>query len=197
VLRTLAFLLLATTASSALAGDAPAAPAAPATDVPAVTDAAAAGDADADGDADSAPSPDAPSIAAPPAKAPPPPVDDELMKPMGTGEMLTSFAKTMLMLGVVLALAWLTLAKGMGKLVEKAQAGKRVKVIERIALDARRSLFLVEVDGKQFVVGGGDLVRLHDVGPETRPFTAVLTTASSQPAQTTPAAKPSSIVEPT
>jgi len=117
---------------------------------------------------------------------------------MGTGELLASFAKTMLMLGVVLALAWLTLAKGMGKLVEKAQAGKRVKVIERIALDARRSLFLVEVDGKQFVVGGGDLVRLHDVGPETRPFTAVLTTASAQPAQTTPApAKPSSIVEPT
>lgn len=128
---------------------------------------------------------------------PPPVDDDELGRPMGTGEMMTSFAKTMLMLGLVLALVWLTLAKGMGKLVEKAQAGKRVKVIERIALDARRSLFLVEVDGKQFVVGGGDLVRLHDVGPETRPFTAVLTTASAQPAQTTPAPAQPAPVEPT
>ena len=185
MLRLLVFILLATTAPVARASDAGVAPAA--------ADDAADVDSGADTDTDT----DAarPDVTAP---APPPPVDDELGKPMGTGELLASFAKTMLMLGVVLALAWLTLAKGMGKLVEKAQAGKRVKVIERIALDARRSLFLVEVDGKQFVVGGGDLVRLYDVGPETRPFTAVLTTASAQPAQTTPApAKPSSIVEPT
>jgi flagellar biogenesis protein FliO len=106
------------------------------------------------------------------------PEDDELHRPLGTSDMMTSFIKTMLMLGVVLGLAWLTLAKGMGKLVEKAQAGKRVKVIERIALDARRSLFLVEVDGVQFVLGGGDVVRLHDVGSEKRSFPSVLSTTS-------------------
>lgn len=183
MLRLLVFLLLATTAPAARADVAAVAPA--------VADDAADVDSGAVTDTDAA----RPDVTPP---APPPPVDDELGKPMGTGELLASFAKTMLMLGVVLALAWLTLAKGMGKLVEKAQAGKRVKVIERIALDARRSLFLVEVDGKQFVVGGGDLVRLHEVGPEVRPFTAVLTTASAQPAQTTPApTQPSSIVEPT
>lgn len=196
MLRILVIILLATTAPVARAGDAGVAPAAAA-------DEAAAAAADVDGGAatdDDADTGAARADAPPP--APPPPVDEELGKPMGTGEMLASFARTMLMLGVVLALAWLTLAKGMGKLVEKAQAGKRVKVIERIALDARRSLFLVEVDGKQFVVGGGDLVRLHDVGPETRPFTAVLTTASAAPAQTSPAqttpapARPST-VEPT
>lgn len=194
MLRILVFLLLSTTAPSAFAADAPAAP-----------DAGAASNDDGDGtDADEVAGSDAPTgaVSTSPPPSSPPPVDDELMKPMGTGDMLISFAKTMLMLGIVLALAWLTLAKGMGKLVEKAQAGKRVKVIERIALDARRSLFLVEVDGKQFVVGGGDLVRLHDVGPETRPFTAVLTTASAAPPQTTPAqttpapAKPAP-VEPT
>lgn len=191
MLRPLAILLLATTASTAFADGSPAAFAQG-------QPTALVDEPEVDADTASAPSSGGQPSSAPPANAPPPPVDDEMMKPMGTGEMLTSFAKTMLMLGVVLALAWLTLAKGMGKLVEKAQAGKRVKVIERIALDARRSLFLVEVDGKQFVVGGGDLVRLHDVGPETRPFTAVLTTASAQPAQTAAApAKPSSLVEPT
>ena len=45
----------------------------------------------------------------------------------------------------------------------EAQAGKRVKVIERVSLDARRSLFLVEIDGKQMVLGGGDVVRIADV----------------------------------
>jgi flagellar protein FliO/FliZ len=189
VLRLLAFLLLATTAPPALAEGA----------VVSAADAGVVADVDGAPDAAPADGADSPAPSAPPA---PPPLDDELARPMGTGEMFTSFIKTMLMLGVVLALAWLTLAKGMGKLVEKAQAGKRVKVIERIALDARRSLFLVEVDGKQFVVGGGDLVRLHEVGPETRPFTAVLTTASAapaqtSPAQTTPAAAKPAPVEPT
>ena len=109
------------------------------------------------------------------------PDQDDLHRPLGTTDMMTSFIKTMLMLGVVLALAWLTLAKGMGKLVEKAQAGKRVKVIERIALDARRSLFLVDVDGVQFVVGGGDLVRLHEVGADKRSFSSILATTSPPP----------------
>ncbi len=114
------------------------------------------------------------------------PEQDELNRPLGTTDMMTSFIKTMLMLGVVLALAWLTLAKGMGKLVEKAQAGKRVKVIERIALDARRSLFLVDVDGVQFVVGGGDLVRLHEVGADKRSFSSILSTTSPSTPPSTP-----------
>jgi len=83
--------------------------------------------------------------------------------PQSTSEMIMPFVKTMLMLCVVLLLVWLTLSKGMGKLVEKAQAGKRVKVIERVSLDARRSLFLVEIDGKHVVIGGGDVVRIADL----------------------------------
>ncbi|MBM4281403.1 MAG: FliO/MopB family protein [Deltaproteobacteria bacterium] len=71
--------------------------------------------------------------------------------------------KTVVALTVVLLLAWLTLHKGMGRLVERAQAGKRLRVVERVALDARRSLFLVEVDGRTMVVGGGDVVRLDSL----------------------------------
>jgi flagellar biogenesis protein FliO len=68
--------------------------------------------------------------------------------------------KTVFALGVEVLLAGLTLHKGMGRLMERAQAGKRMRVIERVALDARRSLFLVEVDGRTLVVGGGDVTRL-------------------------------------
>jgi hypothetical protein len=82
----------------------------------------------------------------PEVRPPPPPVDEELVKPFGTADIVKSLLRTTLMLAVVLGIVWLTLSKGMGKLVEKANAGKRVKVIERVALDARRSLFLVEVD---------------------------------------------------
>lgn len=101
-------------------------------------------------------------VARPPAPEPPP-IETALPPASSASEMLLPFIKTMLMLGVVLMLVWLTLSKGMGKLVEKAQSGKRVKVLERIALDARRSLFLIDVDGKQIVIGGGDLVRLADL----------------------------------
>ncbi len=117
-------------------------------------------------------------------RPPPPPVDDALRDldaggGMGATEMMGSFARSMLMLAVVLGLAWLTLSKGMGKLVERANAGKRVKVIERIALDARRSLFLVELDGKEILLGGGDVVRLSPQdGPV--PFSSVLGQAGSK-----------------
>ena len=93
----------------------------------------------------------------------PPPLEGVGIGLQSTSEMIMPFVKTMLMLCVVLLLVWLTLSKGMGKLVEKAQAGKRVKVIERVSLDARRSLFLVEIDGKHVVIGGGDVVRIADL----------------------------------
>lgn len=116
---------------------------------------AAAADADVDDENDLA--------AAAPAKSLVPPESIESLVGMpSTADMLMPFIKTMLMLGVVLALVWLTLHKGMGKLVEKAQSGKRVRVVERISLDARRTLFLVEVDGKQMILAGGDVVRITD-----------------------------------
>jgi flagellar biogenesis protein FliO len=122
-----------------------------------------AADADAGTTADAAPVDGRPLVE--PADAPVPPAfDDAMIGPATTTtDLVLTFIKTVLMLCVVLALAWLTLSKGMGKLVEKAQAGKRVKVLERIALDARRSLFLVEIDGKMVVLAGGDVVKVHEL----------------------------------
>lgn len=109
-----------------------------------------------------------------PRQAVPPPVDEELMKTlpppsMGAVELIGPLAKTMLMLCVVLAIVYLTLYKGLGKLVEKQNAGKRVKVVERVTLDQKRALFLVEIDGKQMLLaaGEGGVVLLKDVDAAT------------------------------
>lgn len=76
--------------------------------------------------------------------------------PSELGDMLQSFARMMFMLLVVLALAYLFLHKGLGKIVAKTHAGKRIQVIEKHGLDHRRSLYLVKVDEKEFLLGGSD-----------------------------------------
>ncbi len=84
---------------------------------------------------------------------------------MGAAEVAAPLLKTFLMLAVVLGIAYLTLHKGLGKLVERQNAGRRVKVVERVALDTKRSLFVIEIDGKQMLIGGGEggVVLLKDL----------------------------------
>ncbi len=99
-----------------------------------------------------------------PATEQPTPQPDALLAPeasppemsIGLSDMLGPFIKSMLMLAVVVGLAYLTLHKGLGKLMVRAQAGKRIKVIERVSLDQRRSLYLVDIDGKELVLAGGE-----------------------------------------
>jgi flagellar protein FliO/FliZ len=109
---------------------------------------------------------------------------DERMKDLpppsiGLGELIGPLIKTMLMLGVVLLVVYLTLHKGLGKLVEKQQTGKRMRVVERVALDQKRSLFVVEVDGQQILLaaGEGGVVQLKDLGKTPQP--AASATSSS------------------
>ncbi len=63
--------------------------------------------------------------------------------------------QSLLALMAVCILAWVLLRwasrRGLG-----TGSGKRVKVIERISLDARRSLYLVEIGGKVLLLGAGD-----------------------------------------
>lgn len=119
---------------------------------------------------DTAGAPAPPEDGAAPARPPPPPVDIDHLPPpsIGVGTLIGPMLKTLFMLGIVVALAYLTLHKGLGKLVERQNLGKRVKVLERVALDPRRSLFLVEIDGKQMLIGSGEggVVHLKDLGPE-------------------------------
>lgn len=114
-------------------------------------------------------------VAAPPPVAPleeparrrPPPDLDTLPPPsLGAGELLGPIFKTMLMLAIVLGIAYLTLHKGLGKLIARQNLGRRIKVVERVALDPRRALFLVELDGKQLLLGAGEggVVLIKEMG---------------------------------
>lgn len=116
--------------------------------------------------------PAAPPDAVPSRLVPDPLSDDEMNRlpppALGAGELIGPLAKTMFMLCIVLGLVYLTLHKGLGKLLERQNLGKRVKVVERVNLDQRRALFLVEIDGKQMLIaaGEGGVTMLKDIdGP--------------------------------
>lgn len=115
--------------------------------------------------------------------------------PEGLGDLVGTFARTMLMLLAVLALIYLTLHKGLGKLTERSQIGKRMRVVERVGLDARRGLYIVEVDGRELLIGTGEqgpvrLSELGELGPQLPPPNANFHAALEHVAEreTTPAA---------
>ncbi|MBX3250937.1 MAG: flagellar biosynthetic protein FliO [Myxococcales bacterium] len=121
--------------------------------------------------------------------------------PSGYGAALL---QTLVSLVAVCLLAWLLLRWGARKGLGVGGRGGRIRVIERVALDARRSLYLVEVGGKVLLVGTGDAASpslLTELDPEAIPsapaerrsaFASVLqrarprSTAEPAPAETTP-----------
>lgn len=63
--------------------------------------------------------------------------------------------QTLLALGAVCILAWAVLRwsakRGLG-----FGGGKRVRVLERVSLDSRRALYLVQIGERVFLIGAGD-----------------------------------------
>lgn len=64
--------------------------------------------------------------------------------------------QTLLALAVVCVLAWVVLKWASRRGFAFGAGGRRVKVLERVALDPRRTLYLVEVGGKVLLLGAGD-----------------------------------------
>lgn len=56
----------------------------------------------------------------------------------------------------VLALAYLLLHKGLGHFMQKTSQGRNIKLCETHRLDPRRTLYLVEVNEIQYLLGGTD-----------------------------------------
>jgi len=69
---------------------------------------------------------------------------------------ILSFLQMLLVLAFIIALAYLVLHKGVGSFVKKSQSNRLIQVKERIVLDPKRSLYLVEVDNQRFLIGGSD-----------------------------------------
>jgi len=66
--------------------------------------------------------------------------------------------RTMAALGIVVALAWLLLNVGLRRLmgIKPVVGMPVVSVIERVALDQKRALFVVEAAGEVLLIGGGE-----------------------------------------
>jgi flagellar protein FliO/FliZ len=66
--------------------------------------------------------------------------------------------RTLLVLGIVVGLAWLTLNVGLRKLlgIRPVVGTRLVTVLDRVALDQKRSLFVVQVADEYLLLGGSD-----------------------------------------
>lgn len=93
------------------------------------------------------------------------PRDDDAVPTVGADEFENvslggTLLKTMLVLGIVVGLIYLSLNFGLRKLmgVRGVSMGRSslVKVVERIPLDPKRSLFVIHAAGEYLLVGGGD-----------------------------------------
>lgn len=81
----------------------------------------------------------------------PPPVPEESL----SGQLV----RTVLVLGIVVVLVYLTLNVGLRRLMglrARSGAGSVISVLERIPLDQKRALFLVKAGGEYLLVGGAE-----------------------------------------
>lgn len=79
--------------------------------------------------------------------------------------------QTLLALGAVCALAYVVLRWGAKRLYGIGRPGQQMRLVERLPLDPRRSLYLVEVAGRQLLVGSSEngvtlLTEVSRDGPE-------------------------------
>lgn len=60
-------------------------------------------------------------------------------------------------LAVVVLLAYLVLNKGLGSFLKRQRANGRIKIKERLALSQKQALVVVEIDGREMLLGTSDL----------------------------------------
>lgn len=92
------------------------------------------------------------------------------MDPPPPPSLGAALAQTLLVLGAVCALAWWVLRQAARRGVGRSPAGV-ITVVDRVALDPRRTLFVVRVGPKALLLGGSDggLSVLSELDPATLP----------------------------
>jgi flagellar protein FliO/FliZ len=92
------------------------------------------------------------------------------MDPPPSPSLGAALAQTLITLGAVCALAWWVLRWAARRGVGRSPAGI-ISVVDRVALDPRRSLFVVRVGAKVLLLGGSDggLSLLSELDPATVP----------------------------
>lgn len=72
------------------------------------------------------------------------------------GVAMTAFLRMIVVLVGVLLLAYLLLHKGLGKLSSKLSHGRLIKVIDRVGLEPKKTLYVVEVADHHYLIGASD-----------------------------------------
>ena len=84
-------------------------------------------------------------------------------------------AQMLLALAAVVVLAYLVLHKGLGWILKKQRSGETIRVKERISLDAKNSLFLVDFNGQELLIGTSEKgIQILSTPPEQRPSFATI-----------------------
>lgn len=75
---------------------------------------------------------------------------------MGSLNVIGMFLQTLVALAAVCGLAWVIFRIVLPRLQVGNSAGNMIRVVERVGLDAKRSLFVIEVAGKYLLVGSSE-----------------------------------------
>lgn len=71
-------------------------------------------------------------------------------------DLIWALLQILAMLAAVVALAYLVLNKGLARLLARNQFSASMALKERLHLEPRRSLYIVEIRGRDFVLAGSE-----------------------------------------
>ena len=82
-------------------------------------------------------------------------------------DLIWALLQVMTMLAAVVALAYLILNKVLGRWLAKQQVSATMRLKERLVLEPKRSVYIVEIQGKDFVLAGSEngvslVCKLHE-----------------------------------
>lgn len=72
------------------------------------------------------------------------------------GVAMSAFLRMIVVLAGVLLLAYLLLHKGLGKLNAKLSHGRLIRVVDRVGLEPKKILYVVEVADHHYLIGSSD-----------------------------------------
>ena len=74
---------------------------------------------------------------------------------------LGAFVRMIVVLAGVLLLVYLLLHKGLGKLRNKLSHGRLIRVVDRVGLEPKKTLYVIEVAERYYLIGAGDQGLTH------------------------------------
>lgn len=72
------------------------------------------------------------------------------------GSSITTMVRLLLALGAILLLAYLLLHRGLGSLSRRLAKGRLVRVVDRVGLEPKKSLYVIEVADQYYLIGTSD-----------------------------------------